>query len=191
MIPASISLDPYVKPRRNAPPRPGNTGEIAGKEILLHSSEHPKLDYTAREEEEGGSNTLLKHYIGVYDPETGKMEVLEARKVVVRGVVRAHQATAADDTAVVSTNANASRVLLLTFCRSIETAETISDRHSVRRRQRRPLRPSQRTLSTQASSSETHPRPPNQRSSPQQILLCSLVLRGAQETRQQRRNRQK
>ena len=75
----------------------------------MHSSEHLKLDYTAREEEAGGSDPLLKHYIGVYDPETGKMEVLEARKVVVRGVVRAHQATAEDDAAVVSTNPITSR----------------------------------------------------------------------------------
>jgi DNA-directed RNA polymerase I subunit RPA49 len=44
----------------------------------------------------------LKHYIGVYDPESGKMEVMEARKVVVRGVVRAHQATTEDEAAVVS-----------------------------------------------------------------------------------------
>lgn len=100
-LPSSISLEPFLKPRRNGPPK-GKTSEIAAKELLLHSSEHPKLDYTAREEEAGGSDTLLKHYIGVYDPDTGKMEVMEARKVVVRGVVRAHQATAEDDAAAVS-----------------------------------------------------------------------------------------
>ena len=30
--------------------------------------------------------------MGVFDPETGKLEVVESRKMIVRGVVRAHQA---------------------------------------------------------------------------------------------------
>jgi DNA-directed RNA polymerase I subunit RPA49 len=101
-IPPSISLKPFVKPRKSAPRGSGKSSDIATKELLLHSSEHPKLDYTAREEEAGGSDTLLKHYIGIYDPETGKMEVMEARKVVLRGVVRVHQATAEDDATTVS-----------------------------------------------------------------------------------------
>lgn len=95
-MPASISLQPFTKHRKNAPQRPGRSGAIATTEVLLHSSEHPKLDYTAREEEEGGSDALLKHYVGVYDPKTGKLEVMEARKMVVRGSVRAHQATEAE-----------------------------------------------------------------------------------------------
>ncbi|KAF8865909.1 RNA polymerase I associated factor, A49-like protein [Acephala macrosclerotiorum] len=95
-IPSEINLKPYTKTRRN-PSRPGTSGDIATKELILHSSEHPKLDYTAREEEAGGADSLLKHYVGVYDPETGKMEVIEARKMVVRGSVRAHQASAEDE----------------------------------------------------------------------------------------------
>jgi len=94
-IPNSITLKPYKKTRRNANPK--SRGDIATQELLLHSSEHPQLDYTAREEEVGGADTLLKHYLGVYNPETGIMEVVEARKMVVRGSVRAHQASAADD----------------------------------------------------------------------------------------------
>jgi DNA-directed RNA polymerase I subunit RPA49 len=38
-------------------------------------------------------DTLQKHYVGVYDPKTGKLEVIEARKMEVRAAVRAHQAT--------------------------------------------------------------------------------------------------
>jgi hypothetical protein len=151
-IPSSISLDPYVKQRRHTPQRLGKGSEIATKELLLHSSEHPKLDYTAREEEAGGSNTLLKHYIGVYDPENGKMEVLEARKVVVRGVVRAHQATAEDEAAVVSRRSVVSAYAYLILYRITGTVETTSDRHSVRRKPKRPLHPSQRMLSIRASS---------------------------------------
>lgn len=47
---------------------------------------------------------LLKHYVGVYDPETGKLEIMEARKVVLRGSVRAHQATIEDEVSTVRQN---------------------------------------------------------------------------------------
>ncbi|TVY86384.1 DNA-directed RNA polymerase I subunit [Lachnellula willkommii] len=95
-LPTSLPLQPYTKPRKNPPSGPGRTA-ISKTELLLQSSAHQKLDYTAREEEAGGADTLLKHYVGVYDPETGKMEVMEARRMVVRGVVRAHKATADDE----------------------------------------------------------------------------------------------
>jgi DNA-directed RNA polymerase I subunit RPA49 len=95
-ISSSIALKPYTKARRNAPQNPRPSGDIATKELLLHSSDHAKLDYTAREEEAGGADALLKHYVGVYDPNTGKLEVMEARKMVVRGSVRSQQATAED-----------------------------------------------------------------------------------------------
>jgi DNA-directed RNA polymerase I subunit RPA49 len=90
-IPSSITLKPYLKPRRNASQRQGK--DIATKELLLHSSDHQKLDYTAREEEAGGLDALLKHYVGVYNPKTGKLEVMESRKLVVRGSVRSQQVT--------------------------------------------------------------------------------------------------
>lgn len=32
---------------------------------------------------------FLKHYLCVFSPETGELEVVEAKKMVVRGVVRA------------------------------------------------------------------------------------------------------
>lgn len=60
------------------------------KGLLLHSSTHRNLDYTAREEERG-SKPLLNHYIGIYDPQTGKLQVIEAKKMVVRGAVRSKQ----------------------------------------------------------------------------------------------------
>lgn len=58
---------------------------------MLHSSAHNKLDYTAREEGPGGRESHLKHYIGIFDPATGELSVVEARKMVVRGVVRSQQ----------------------------------------------------------------------------------------------------
>ena len=60
-------------------------------ELLVQSSSHPTIDYLGREEE-GGADSLLKHYLGVYDPTTGKLQVMEARKMVVRGTVRSHEA---------------------------------------------------------------------------------------------------
>ncbi len=101
-IPSSISLKPYAKSRQSTPHNAALSREITTKELLLHSSDHPKLDYTAREEEAGVADTLLKHYVGVYDPKTGKLDLMEARKMVVRGSVRAHQAAEQDVISTVS-----------------------------------------------------------------------------------------
>ena len=38
----------------------------------------------------------MNHFFGIYDPETGKLQVVEAKKMVIRGTVRAKQASAAD-----------------------------------------------------------------------------------------------
>lgn len=38
-----------------------------------------------------GAEPFLKHYVGVYDPETGNLIVLEARSLTVRATVRSHQ----------------------------------------------------------------------------------------------------
>lgn len=48
------------------------------------------MDYLGRGEERESTAGLLKHYVGVYDPKTGDLQVTEARKIVVRGTVRAH-----------------------------------------------------------------------------------------------------
>ncbi|KAI6271769.1 hypothetical protein MCOR27_008651 [Pyricularia oryzae] len=87
----SVQFNPYTKLRkassksRNAP--------VLG-DILLHSSSHRSLDYTAREEQSQNGEGFLRHYIGVFDPKTGELEVVEARKVTVRGSVRSQQAPA-------------------------------------------------------------------------------------------------
>ncbi|CAG8962278.1 hypothetical protein HYFRA_00005333 [Hymenoscyphus fraxineus] len=94
-IPDSISLQPFTQKRKNVALDPRKT-TIANTELLLQSSAHHKLDYTAREESSDGLDALLKHYVGIYDPETGKMEVMEARKMAVRGTVRAHQVAIED-----------------------------------------------------------------------------------------------
>lgn len=56
--------------------------------MLLHTSAHPKLDYEGREEEAGGAEPLLKHYVGVFDPVSGELQLVQVRKVAVRGTLR-------------------------------------------------------------------------------------------------------
>lgn len=67
-------------------------------DLLLHSSSHRTVDYTAREDKPavGAGQPLLKHYIGVYDPASGQLQMVEAKKMVIRGSVRAQQAPEED-----------------------------------------------------------------------------------------------
>ena len=66
---------------------PGRTGDDS-YELLLHSSSHPRLDYTAVEEPVGSADSLRKHYIGVYDPATRDLKLVQAHRVVLRSTVR-------------------------------------------------------------------------------------------------------
>lgn len=92
-MPKGLGFKPFVKRRAKISQLPGRTN-VDTTELLLHSDEHPKMDYTAREEETGESRSLLKHYVAVYDPETDKLEVVEARPMFVTGVVKSRQAAA-------------------------------------------------------------------------------------------------
>lgn len=65
-------------------------------DLLLHSTTHRTLDYTAREDKPENGQPLLRHYIGLFDPATGGLRLVEGKKMVVRGVVRAQQATDED-----------------------------------------------------------------------------------------------
>ena len=90
-----LTFKPYKKARLSEVPRPTLAGRspLSISELLLHSDTHPKLDYTAREEESSGGESLLKHYIGVYDPATGELQVSQARKFVVRSTLRTDAST--------------------------------------------------------------------------------------------------
>lgn len=92
-LPTSIPFQPYTKQRTG---RSKEKGPIAAVELLLQSSGHPKIEFIGKEEE-ASDPALRKHYVGVYDPETRKLEMLEARKMVVRGIVRSRQHTQADE----------------------------------------------------------------------------------------------
>lgn len=94
-IDPSVTFEPYIRNRFNIPK--GNPS-ILTQELLLYSSDHPKLDYVAKEEETGGPDALLKHYVGVYDPGTGRIQVVEVRNMVIRGNLRTQQSDREDET---------------------------------------------------------------------------------------------
>jgi len=66
-----------------------NGNPVPPKELLLHSASHRTMDYTAREDHPKG---LLNHYVGVFDPATGELQIVEARKMTVRSTVRSRKA---------------------------------------------------------------------------------------------------
>jgi DNA-directed RNA polymerase I subunit RPA49 len=65
-------------------------------DLVLKSTSHPRLDYTAREEGQSSSEPHLKHYLGLYNPKTGELELIEAKKMVVRATVRDNDAREAE-----------------------------------------------------------------------------------------------
>ncbi|KAL2282742.1 hypothetical protein FJTKL_10364 [Diaporthe vaccinii] len=67
-------------------------------DLLLHSSSHRTVDYTAREDKPsvGAGQPLLKHYVGLFDPASGQLQLVEAKKMSIRGSVRAQQAPQED-----------------------------------------------------------------------------------------------
>ncbi|TKX22211.1 DNA-directed RNA polymerase I subunit rpa49 [Elsinoe australis] len=56
--------------------------------IVLHSSEHPLLDYTAAQEVENKT----AHYLGVYDPVDQSIQLVPAHAVTVRSTLRSEAA---------------------------------------------------------------------------------------------------
>ncbi|KAI0024946.1 RNA polymerase I associated factor, A49-like protein [Xylariomycetidae sp. FL0641] len=91
-IPNSVKFQAYTKPQpTTTKTKRSKSSNTPASNLLLHSSTHSKLDYTAKEDGPGGRESHLKHYIGVFDPKTGQLSVVEAKKMAVRGVVRSQQ----------------------------------------------------------------------------------------------------
>ncbi|KAI1331116.1 RNA polymerase I associated factor, A49-like protein [Xylariaceae sp. FL0255] len=85
-VPNSVKFQAYTKSSAKQ-----KRSKNAPTDLMLHSSSHSKLDYTAKEEGPGGCESHLKHYIGVFDPITEELSVLEAKKMTIRGIVRSQQ----------------------------------------------------------------------------------------------------
>ena len=98
-LPLDISFKPYSKFHLKAASRQNSVGKssIPKADILLHSAVHAKLDYVGREEPDGSTNGLLRHYVGIYDPKTADLKVIPARKVVVRSTLRSPAHDKEDD----------------------------------------------------------------------------------------------
>ena len=58
-----------------------------GSELLLQSSSHPTIDFTATEDSKP-EKAHLKHYVASFDPTTSSLNLVEAKKVTIRGQVR-------------------------------------------------------------------------------------------------------
>ncbi|KAL8734811.1 MAG: hypothetical protein Q9166_001162 [cf. Caloplaca sp. 2 TL-2023] len=112
-FPSDITLKPYKKSRKNNIFSTGKS-PVPASEHLLHTSAHPKIDYIGREEEESGTDGLLNHYLGVYDPQSGQLQLLRARKLVLRGSLRPTPKKAGEE-AELANGLSARNALGLTF----------------------------------------------------------------------------
>ncbi|GAB1320670.1 DNA-directed RNA polymerase I subunit rpa49 [Madurella fahalii] len=89
----SFPFNVYEKAEQSTTKRRKSGGLPAQSEMALHSSAHRSIDYTAREERHKSVDTLLNHFLAVIDPLSGEVEVIQAKKMVVRGTVRSKQAS--------------------------------------------------------------------------------------------------
>lgn len=94
----SLRWNPYIKARDNVSKSSTslrNPG-IVSSEILLQSSQHEKMDFVGREGHDEDADSQLKHYVAVVDPERKTWQIVEARRVTLRGSVRSHKASEED-----------------------------------------------------------------------------------------------
>ncbi|KAK0669649.1 RNA polymerase I associated factor, A49-like protein [Cercophora samala] len=80
------AFDVYEKAPEPATKRRKSGGIPQAPEMALHSSTHVSVDYTARE-----SDQLLNHYVAIVDPKTKEIEIISAKKMMVRHKVRKQQ----------------------------------------------------------------------------------------------------
>lgn len=60
--------------------------------MLLQSSDHAKLDFVGREGTGDDTDSQVKHYVAVVDPERKTWQVVEVRRATLRGAVRSRKA---------------------------------------------------------------------------------------------------
>jgi DNA-directed RNA polymerase I subunit RPA49 len=90
-LPGALEFNLYAKTDKAKKRKNGD--QALPKEFLLYSQDHERMDFTAREDRPEIMKKLLKHYIGAFDPKTGELQIIEARKMVLRGSVRERKAT--------------------------------------------------------------------------------------------------
>ncbi|KAJ5345191.1 hypothetical protein N7541_007684 [Penicillium brevicompactum] len=89
----NLTWNPYTKNRANASKSAANSNPgIVSSEMLLQSSDHAKLDFVGREGTGDDTDSQLKHYVAVVDPERKTWKVVEVRRATLRGAVRTRKA---------------------------------------------------------------------------------------------------
>jgi len=110
-VATSAGLAPTGTIKYKAFSRSFDEGARTTSELLLHSSDHSKIDYTARQNQDVGAASVLKHYVGVFDPTTHTLQVVEARKVSVRNTLRSEEHEAREENAAEVAKAGGARSL--------------------------------------------------------------------------------
>ncbi|KAH9828271.1 DNA-directed RNA polymerase I subunit rpa49-like [Teratosphaeria destructans] len=90
IVPPQISFTPYTRPAASKyakeSPKPWT------HDLLLQSSKHPRLDYTAAPNHLESSNTA--HYIAIFDPATNSLQIRPSHNLALRAIPRQPEADA-------------------------------------------------------------------------------------------------
>lgn len=86
-VPNSVKFKTYKKRDLKVKHKETNS-KGKSDELLLHSKDHPAMDYTGREHVIGSDAHLTKHFVAVYDPKTGELQIVEALKMDLRSSLR-------------------------------------------------------------------------------------------------------
>lgn len=97
-VPPRITFNPYKHTK--VPPHGDST------HLLLQSSQHARLNYTAQEEQDGSAESQLKDYVGVFDPATSKLQLVPVQRVVVRNTLRSETEEMREEQAVLEARQN-------------------------------------------------------------------------------------
>lgn len=94
----SLRYDPYTKSRAHVSKSAAATRNpgIVSSEMLLQSSDHPRLDFVGREGTGDDTDSQVKHYVAVIDPERQTWKVVEVRRATLRGALRSRRAEEED-----------------------------------------------------------------------------------------------
>ncbi|TIA58617.1 RNA polymerase I associated factor, A49-like protein [Aureobasidium pullulans] len=90
----SAPFKPFVK--ANSTKKDSDSPAPSTHSLLLHSSSHARLDFTAQQQ----STSDLTHYVAVYDPQSSSLQVLPAHSVTLRTNLRAEAQEVAAQNAV-------------------------------------------------------------------------------------------
>ena len=81
----TVSFQAFSKPLKKSTSQDTTPPNPNSHDLLLHSAEHPRLDYTASST---ALDTNLSHYVAVYDPSTKQLQITPAHYLSLRSTVR-------------------------------------------------------------------------------------------------------